>query len=955
MVVSASCERTAIPSEPKIIATFEAEAQAPEKAATKVSISEDYILSWEEGDRILVNDGSVDKLFIAQSKGSSTKFSAEGVVLVDHKTYCAAFPESSAVFNDGVLKFNLPETFAATPGAYPAAPAVALGNGAEKKLEFKNVCALISFNVTGSNVTSVTIEGAKGETLAGLITVDPHTAEYSIAEEDRKDKIVLTSTVNALFPGKYYVPVLPGNFENGIIVTLKMSGTENDLVREFEAINLERSKYFDLEKLDDGRFVRYEISSKDDLKQFLEDAAKCKAYVTAKLLNDIDVNDIQLPSAESFAGSFDGEGYAIKNWTSSSPLFKTLNAGASVKDLVLHSTCSLTLAESESPYQSFIVGHNKGTVTGCVNKAAVSYTASSLNKRVFGTIVGFNAGYVEDCHNEGDFNLNLSGAAEDQNIGGVVGGFTGNEGSETVKACTNKGNISVKYDGATSGATINVAGVCAVAYNPETENTANQGKLRGCTNSGTVSLTLTGEQTEGVANIGGVAAEVQATVEECQNTGEVSLIAENTFTHNVGGIAAVAVAGNIHSSSNAGGVTLTGTATGVSSVGGIAAMAGETAATTTYNIKDCVNSGAVTAEISAPSLGMGGIVGWTSIPVVGSEANKLQNNGAILVKEAGLKEAFVGGVIGESISTFDKIYNSEKASVIVNMDSEVSEQARVAGVAGFMNNVAEYTFKQGHNRGRVELNGGRNSNKVYYVAGVVAKSTTKEVKSNSHSWAECHSNYGNITVDAPVIVYVGGVIGEIGATTAGDGHIAQCKFQGTISVNSPATKSCIGGVIAKHWRGQLGNANTFGESDAKTGNIIVSNADAGTYVGGYAGMIETNNGAGTTISGYGMSGSIVSGGATAGIIIGHTKMTGNSCKNIIKLGTSATERPKISKKVTLDSKVVGDFSTEDITEADYFGLVTPSATSTTNPDKYYFQTPNISGNLGSFKEGLLNR
>ena len=135
MVISASCERETIPSEPKMIATFDAVAENPAK--TKLSISEDYILSWEEGDKILVNDGTVSKLFVAQSKGSSTTFSAEGIILVDDKTYVAAYPESSVIFNEDALLFNVPETFAAHPGTYPSAPAVALGSGSEKKLEFK--------------------------------------------------------------------------------------------------------------------------------------------------------------------------------------------------------------------------------------------------------------------------------------------------------------------------------------------------------------------------------------------------------------------------------------------------------------------------------------------------------------------------------------------------------------------------------------------------------------------------------------------------------------------------------------------------------------------------------------------------------------------------------------------------------------------------------------------------
>ena len=929
MVVSASCERETIPSEPKMIATFDAVAENPEK--TKVSINEDYVLSWEEGDKILVNDGTVSKLFVAQSKGASTVFSAEGVILVDGKTYVAAYPESSAVFNEGTLMFNVPETFAATPGTYPSAPAVALGSGSEKKLEFKNVCSLISFNVTGSNVTSVTVEGAKGETLAGLVTVDPQTAEYTIADENRKDKIVLTSAVNALFPGKYYVPVLPGDFQNGILVTLKMSGSENDLVREFDPVNLERSKYIDLEKLDDGRFVRYEISTAAQLKEFLEDAPKCKPYVTAVLVDDVDVQGVELPTAESYAGSFDGQGFAIKNWDSSAPLFRTLNAGATVRNLVLHSTCTLTLAETETPYQSFVVAHNLGTVTGCVNKAVVNYTASALNARVFGTIVGFNAGVIEDCHNEGDFNLNLSGAAESQNIAGVVGAFASTEGEEAVKSCTNKGNLAVEYTGDLAGKTLNVAGVCASAFDPESETIVNLGKIRLCTNSGKIALTLAGEQTDGTANVAGVAANLLATVEECDNTGEVSYVAENSFDHNVGGIVAVANVGNIHSNTNSGVVTLATTSTGTSSIGGIVAKAGDSTENTAYNIKDCVNSGALTADVSASNLDMGGIVGWTSVPVMGSDANKLQNNGAVHAKNVATGDVNIGGVIGKSISTFDKLYTTTSASVTLNLTDTWAKTMRVGGVAGHMAKEADGVFKQAQNNGAVTVTGGKsgNTNKCY-IGGCIGRGEAKSVTSNNTSWATCNTNYAKITVNSPSVVYVGGVVGYAGRGSGLGSAFQRCKNGGDIEVISPAGNSCVGGVYGYQNRGLLGNANGYGQASDKV-SIKVTGATSNTYVGAYVGWMYSDHGKASDhwytmrLSGCSVYGSIDADGATAGVLAGRLQWSGKSTSNCLMLGSGSTELPRVSKSFTLNGVKVGDLLDAGThTVNTFFGLISPS-------------------------------
>ena len=189
--------------------------------------------------------------------------------------------------------------------------------------------------------------------------------------------------------------------------------------------------------------------------------------------------------------------------------------------------------------------------------------------------------------------------------------------------------------------------------------------------------------------------------------------------------------------------------------------------------------------------------------------------------------------------------------------------------------------------------------------------------------------------------------------------------KGVITVTNPGKDSYIGGVIGAHGRGQLGNANGFGESDTKIGKIVVTGADASTYVGGYVGYLKTDNGAGTTISGCGFRGEISADGATAGVIAGYVGMTGASNKNVIKLGSAHTlnddgsikssERPKISKNFKFNGDVVGDFSLSIVVQSQYFGKIAPSTTEgNTFAGKYFFQTAGVSDNLDSFKDGLLN-
>ena len=152
-------------------------------------------------------------------------------------------------------------------------------------------------------------------------------------------------------------------------------------------------------------------------------------------------------------------------------------------------------------------------------------------------------------------------------------------------------------------------------------------------------------------------------------------------------------------------------------------------------------------------------------------------------------------------------------------------------------------------------------------------------------------------------------------------------------MSSPADKSYIGGVFGYQYRGALGNANACGQASDKV-SIKVTGATAATCVGAYVGMMYTDHGKVNgqyhtmRISGCGIYGSIDAEGATAGVVAGRLEWMGGSTTNCALLGSSASERPKISKAFTLNGVKVGDLlDAETHTVNTFFGTIVPSSNS----------------------------
>lgn len=164
----------------------------------------------------------------------------------------------------------------------------------------------------------------------------------------------------------------------------------------------------------------------------------------AAIANDIDMQGISIKSASGFAGTLEGQGFAIKNLTSSVPLFAQ-NSGT-IKDVVLDESCLFTAGSNIfGPLVGEGVG---GSYKNVVNKASVSYkaTADVTDPVMLGGIVGLSYGGIyENCSNWGAVTFDATGYSHKAtSIGGIVGLLNNSEVGGSFYVCINYGPLTLQ-------------------------------------------------------------------------------------------------------------------------------------------------------------------------------------------------------------------------------------------------------------------------------------------------------------------------------------------------------------------------------------------------------------------------------------------------------------------------------------------------------------------------------
>ena len=353
---------------------------------------------------------------------------------------------------------------------------------------------------------------------------------------------------------------------------------------------------------------------------------------------------------KSFAGIFDGKGFALLNWKTKCGLFETLETGGVVKNLRIDASCSMNVTMKEPVVVGFIAHINKGTIHHCENGGSIKYKGAYTEQHIYiGGLTGQNGHSIHDCCNKGaitaESNIVSGNLKQSISIAGIAGAtIPKGHRNIVIYRCENCAPIS--FSGDTPH--IYVAGILGYA---------GRGGVRYCTNRGDISTN--GNQGNpgvktGYNNTAGVVAQTGQHIQCCDNFGRIEV--SGTHLAYIGGICATLNGGrNVVGCSNYGEVVSKVAA--VTSFAGVLGASGDGA-----HLCNCTNHGKISFEGTTTNADsqMGGVAGYIFSKKkikFGTRMLRCNNFGEVSSSVAN-KKLNVGGVVG-------RIRGSEENRIIV--------------------------------------------------------------------------------------------------------------------------------------------------------------------------------------------------------------------------------------------------------------------------------------------------
>ena len=632
-----------------------------------------YPVLWSEGDKVAVNGVAVtvDAKYVGTS---SLKLEVDAA-----EEYKIAYPAEN--IKDDVLTVSEVQKF--VEGSFAVGSGVLVGYSQTDDIKLKNLYGYLKFSVANAaNVNRVTVVANGGEAISGTFNIDYKGAAISALAG--KDIIRVTDVVATDGVATVVVAVPAGEYTKGF--TVKVQDSSNGAMTKSlkgAGATVEAGVIYTMPQLSFAKTTTETlIMNANDLVDFIALANGDSGYDKwvnsdgeVKLGADIDLTGVNLKQIKTFAGKFNGQGFALKNLHLTLPLFKEILAEGVLKNLVIDQSCSLTPDLTSSNVSvGVIVGVGRGLVEGCVNNADVTINGNVTEDSIrFGLIVASGYGRIRDCINNGDFICNFPVVDQHIYVGGITGYYNPvagqGQGEVFIQDCINNGVIKVTVGDVPRRAQIGgIIGATALSDQKDGSGNAvaveEEGTIARCYNNGDVSYIYESLGSATYSNVGGIVGNAQAVITECENSGKVSYIIPvsdeaSASRPAVGGI----VASTLHSVTkcvNHGEVYVEGTwssasssSAGAASVGGqvqpnfggIVGCAGHYSLSTDYKIENCTNYGKMTLKPSITTTAttkhfFGGIVGWTSIDLY-----NCVNHGEVYTESNALY-AYFGGVVG---------------------------------------------------------------------------------------------------------------------------------------------------------------------------------------------------------------------------------------------------------------------------------------------------------------------
>lgn len=661
-----------------------------------------YPLYWSEGDQISVNGVASNALTAEEAGSAKATFTVAGAL---QTPYCIAYP--AATNGKVIFAENQRHTSNTTFGNGVSTMYAFSEDGIGAELH--HLTGVLKVGVTGSATLSYAqISTIDRKAIAGEFDFDFANGVATATEASKP-------TINYSFgegvalsnePTYIHVAVPAGEYSELYVTLYDKDGgvmyatVKADDTKPLTAGNVREFSSSITYAATDNVFV---IKDKASLKAFAEQAATLTKDVL--FVADVDMTDEAWTSIDGYAGTINGNGYAIKGLTA--PLFNTTTAtikGLHLRDLNISVESGAAIGTFANTYNGALISHCSTSGKLTVTNLAVSGAIGGFFGKTGTTALDRN---IENCKNDCD--IKVTGSSTGTDISGI-GGFVGIAASNTDKLTlsNNENTATISADGTMAARTTFGGFIGYVDFVPI--------YINDCHNNGAITVNFTASSSVDVGGIWGrlyrSTPDYHAVVTDCLNSGAINIATSTTGDLAIGGCFGVFYFGSskiatqiFDNCDNSGAITIGGEAVAIAYIGGLAGYAvgfpeikncdnfatgviNYGPATTTGNVflaglcgfyrhhiavtgysttfTDCNNYADIKANKGcAGYYGCGGIIGYFySSTIYNISFNNVNNYGSVIISggaEGGASNVYMGGLVAGAIKGFE---NSTDESVV---------------------------------------------------------------------------------------------------------------------------------------------------------------------------------------------------------------------------------------------------------------------------------------------------
>ncbi len=863
---------------------------------------------WHNGDQIAINGNASTAITLNEEKTSAEfEFGAE----LTHP-YSVLYPAS--MYKDAqTITLPAVQNGATNNFAKDTAP-MASYQAAEGIVQMHHLAGVIRLQVklpaesahTAHPLNKVETKGNAGEQMSGDFAIDYEAVTLTATSTAEADKVVTTSASKELSAEEtddVFIVVPAREYPQGITVRLiDNAGHYMDIASKGMTIEAGEIKAMPVvEFKPTGTLVNVEIKSAADFVAF------SKAYndgeywqvhpFVVQLANDIEFdaatsaelvpignvwqegNPLGIAAGETnyFHGYFDGNGFSIKNWNSTRPLFAYTGGGAIIENIIIDESCTLTANYADGvEYYGPFVGYHRGSLLNCTNNANIAVSGTWGDDTRIGGLVGRCViGIIDSCTNNGDiiYNSNYVLSKGTNCVGGITSYISNTSG--TVQNSTNTGEIVVNgtvgtltsYIGGivgysigtvdnntNSGATtinaiskkVYIGGIVGWATNEATATTNN-------TNNGDVLCTTGAERNDNNGRniyVGGIIGQADSKITGNTNNANVTTTSSAKDTH-IGGIAGYLKTTDIAKNSVANNIVVEGKGQGrYSGIGGFAGTI-EVGVYDFANYEgtfDCTVKGAQGNALDKNNtycVGVGGVFGLVSGTAGEVVIKNITWKGKISIVgtyNTGHHAAAFGGILGHIYNNANTTIENAtfEGSIEANYSVAIAQRTvhAIGGIVGSCGPQGGLTIKNcTNNTDLTYTRGVSDKGRPIFVGGIAGfiqggDCTIEGCNSNKLVYANTYNNSGFGDGSQWRANHVGGIIAVYGdhvytenkasaeVITTGSITIKDCNITGQIS----AYRGIGGGVVAWARDAQISNCTVTANKD------VVCNGTAGGII-----------------------------------------------------------------------------------------------------------------------------